>query len=308
VLAAATGAGNGELCGLERADLDLDTGTVRFRQALTIVDPAVLPAAAFGDSDGDGGASGVGGRRKELAVGPLKSAASNAILTLPPFAVQAFRQHRRQQARLRLAMGQPATTELRSSSPAGHPTRSSSTWCSAPSGAPRSTPTTPSPAWPPASAWSPTRTCCAMPWPRPWPPTRNRPASSPPSSATPTAAPSPSGSTSTSSLDRPPAGRTHRRGVRPNGAEHASGVGGGVRWREPERNRSVEPGLTRRSAATNRSFASWGEIVEDDAVAAAILDCLLGNAVVINIRGESYRMRTHRRLLEETRKGVITTT
>ena len=55
---------------------------------------------------------------------------------------------------------------------------------------------------------------------------------------------------------------------------------------------------------TNRSFASWGEIFEDDAVAAAILDRLLGNAVVINIRGESYRMRTHRRLLEETRKGV----
>src|SRR6266545_4181621 len=47
---------------------------------------------------------------------------------------------------------------------------------------------------------------------------------------------------------------------------------------------------------TNRSFASWGEIFEDDTLAAAILDRLVGNAVVINIRGESYRMRTHRRL------------
>ena len=46
VLAAATGARNGELCGLEWADLDLDAGTVRFRQALTIIDPAVLPDAA----------------------------------------------------------------------------------------------------------------------------------------------------------------------------------------------------------------------------------------------------------------------
>jgi integrase len=46
VLAAATGARNSELCGLEWADLDLDAGTVRFRQALTIVDPAVLPDAA----------------------------------------------------------------------------------------------------------------------------------------------------------------------------------------------------------------------------------------------------------------------
>jgi integrase len=114
VLAAATGARNGELCGLEWAHLDLDAGTVRFHQALTIVDPAVLPdAAAPGDREGDGGASGVGTRRKELAVGPLKSDASNAILTLPPFAVQALRRHRRQQARLRLAMGQPATVGLR---------------------------------------------------------------------------------------------------------------------------------------------------------------------------------------------------
>src|SRR4029450_12315826 len=43
VLAAATGARNGELCGLEWCDLDLGAGTVRFRQALTIIDPAVLP-------------------------------------------------------------------------------------------------------------------------------------------------------------------------------------------------------------------------------------------------------------------------
>ncbi|HEV2930284.1 MAG TPA: hypothetical protein VGW74_16450, partial [Propionibacteriaceae bacterium] len=58
---------------------------------LTIVDPAVLPdAAAPGDSEGDGDASGVGARRKELAVGPLKSAASNAILTLPPFACRHY--------------------------------------------------------------------------------------------------------------------------------------------------------------------------------------------------------------------------
>src|SRR5215216_2924398 len=79
VLAVATGARNGELCGLEWADLDLEAGTVQFRQALTIIDPAVLPDAA---ADDDGGAGGVGGRRRELAVGPVKSAASSAILTL----------------------------------------------------------------------------------------------------------------------------------------------------------------------------------------------------------------------------------
>jgi len=103
VLAAATGARNGELCGLEWVDLDLDAGTVRFHQALTIIDPAVLP-------DADPSASG---RRKELAVGPVKSTASSAMLTLPPFAVQALRQHRRQQARLRLACGQPQAVLLR---------------------------------------------------------------------------------------------------------------------------------------------------------------------------------------------------
>jgi integrase len=57
--------------------------------------------------------SSPGGRRKELAVGPVKSIASNAILTLPPFAEQALRQHRRQQARWRLACGQPQTVTLR---------------------------------------------------------------------------------------------------------------------------------------------------------------------------------------------------
>ena len=144
MLAAATGARNGELCGLEWADLDLDAGTVRFRQALTIIDPAVLP------DDAD-----PGGRRKELAVGPVKSAASSAMLTLPPFAVQALRHHRRQQARLRLAAGQPATVPLRWVEP-GHPDRSSSTWCSVPSGARRSiltTPAVPSPGSPPVPGW-----------------------------------------------------------------------------------------------------------------------------------------------------------
>src|SRR6266545_1283686 len=44
VLAAASGARNGELCGLEWSDLDLDAGTVRFRQALTNLETAHLPA------------------------------------------------------------------------------------------------------------------------------------------------------------------------------------------------------------------------------------------------------------------------
>lgn len=113
VLAAATGARNGELCGLEWSDLDLDAGTVRFRQALTNIDPVVLP----GDPDPSGDVP-----RKELAVGPVKSAASNAILALPAFAIQALRQHRRHQARHRLALGQPASITLRWVEP-GRPPR-----------------------------------------------------------------------------------------------------------------------------------------------------------------------------------------
>jgi integrase len=38
VLAAATGARTGELCGLEWHDLDLDAGTLRFHQALSSID------------------------------------------------------------------------------------------------------------------------------------------------------------------------------------------------------------------------------------------------------------------------------
>ena len=48
----------------------------------------------------------------------------------------------------------------------------------------------------------------------------------------------------------------------------------------------------------------FANVAEDEVVAAAILDRLLGNAVVINIRGDSYRMRKHKKLVEEARKGV----
>jgi integrase len=191
VLAAATGARNGELCGLEWSDLDLDAGTVQFRQALTIIDPTVLSD----DADGNGGA-GMGGGRKELAVGPLKSAASNAILTLPPFAVQALRHHRVQQARLRLALGQPATVRLRWVEPGRppHPVELDLVFRTE-----RGTPVNPNHA---SRAFARLatgvglaahRTCCAMPWPRRWRPTRNRPVSSLPNCAMPTAGRSPNG-------------------------------------------------------------------------------------------------------------------
>ncbi len=56
---------------------------------------------------------------------------------------------------------------------------------------------------------------------------------------------------------------------------------------------------------TNRGFATWGQVFDDQAVAAAMLDRLLHRATVLHIEGESYRMRSHRVRLEQTRKGVI---
>ena len=58
---------------------------------------------------------------------------------------------------------------------------------------------------------------------------------------------------------------------------------------------------------TNRGIARWGEIFDDPVVAAAMLDRLLHRSTVLNIDGESYRMRSHRERIERLRKGVMTT-
>jgi len=45
---------------------------------------------------------------------------------------------------------------------------------------------------------------------------------------------------------------------------------------------------------SNRGFSDWGQVFSDSVVATAIVDRLLHNAVVINIRGRSYRMRDYK--------------
>jgi DNA replication protein DnaC len=55
---------------------------------------------------------------------------------------------------------------------------------------------------------------------------------------------------------------------------------------------------------TNRGIPSWGQIFDDAVVAAAVLDRLLHKSVVLNIDGESYRMRAHRDRVDSIRKGV----
>jgi DNA replication protein DnaC len=44
---------------------------------------------------------------------------------------------------------------------------------------------------------------------------------------------------------------------------------------------------------SNRGFGDWGAVFADGVVATAILDRLLHHATVVNIRGQSYRMRAH---------------
>ena len=59
---------------------------------------------------------------------------------------------------------------------------------------------------------------------------------------------------------------------------------------------------------TNLGIASWGKVFNDDPmIAGAMLDRLLHRSVVLNIDGDSYRMRSHRARAETTRRAVNAT-
>jgi DNA replication protein DnaC len=47
---------------------------------------------------------------------------------------------------------------------------------------------------------------------------------------------------------------------------------------------------------SNKGFEEWGEIFGDDVMAAALIDRLLHHCHIVNIRGNSYRMRRHSEL------------
>ena len=47
---------------------------------------------------------------------------------------------------------------------------------------------------------------------------------------------------------------------------------------------------------SNKGFEEWGEILHDEVMAAALLDRLLHRCHIVNIRGNSYRMRDHTEL------------
>ena len=46
---------------------------------------------------------------------------------------------------------------------------------------------------------------------------------------------------------------------------------------------------------SNKGFGEWGELLGDTVIATAVLDRLLHHSHVLNIRGESYRLKDKRR-------------
>ena len=57
---------------------------------------------------------------------------------------------------------------------------------------------------------------------------------------------------------------------------------------------------------TNRGVAAWGDVLGDNVVAAAMLDRLLHRCVVLNLNGDSYRLRHHQTAADQLRHAATT--
>ncbi|WP_419935254.1 ATP-binding protein [Candidatus Palauibacter sp.] len=55
---------------------------------------------------------------------------------------------------------------------------------------------------------------------------------------------------------------------------------------------------------SNKGFEEWGRVLGDEVMAAALLDRLLHRCHIVNIRGNSYRMRRHADLSKAIRPGA----
>ena len=55
---------------------------------------------------------------------------------------------------------------------------------------------------------------------------------------------------------------------------------------------------------SNKGFEEWGEILGDDVMAAALIDRVLHHCHLVNIRGNSYRMREHTELYRALQSDV----
>jgi Phage integrase, N-terminal SAM-like domain len=138
VLAAATGARNGELCGLAWTDLDLDaapSGSAKPWPSSTLrSSPTRLLATAWlawvaGARSWPSGRSSLLPATPSSPCHPSRSRRCASTAASRPACV--------------LPAGSPKRSRFDASNPAGYPSRSSWIWCSAPSGARRPTPTTP---------------------------------------------------------------------------------------------------------------------------------------------------------------------
>jgi hypothetical protein len=69
--------------------------------------------------------------------------------------------------------------------------------------------------------------------------------------------------------------------------------GGGRRVLPADINRRHERGST--VFTSNKPYSEWGEVLGDPVIAAAILDRILHHSTTVNIKGESFRLRTRRR-------------
>jgi IstB-like ATP binding protein len=55
---------------------------------------------------------------------------------------------------------------------------------------------------------------------------------------------------------------------------------------------------------SNKGFEEWGEVFGDDVMAAALIDRVLHHCHLVNIRGNSYRMREHTDLYRNLQSEV----
>ena len=54
---------------------------------------------------------------------------------------------------------------------------------------------------------------------------------------------------------------------------------------------------------SNKGFEEWGEVLGDEVMAAALIDRILHHCHIVNIRGNSYRMRQHTELWQALHQG-----
>ncbi len=69
----------------------------------------------------------------------------------------------------------------------------------------------------------------------------------------------------------------------------------------------ISPNRHQPKLQQSRGVASWGEVLGDTTVAAAMLDRLLHRSVVLTLDGDSYRLRDHHARTDTLRRAATGT-